>query len=86
MDHNLTRFGSGVTKLPRVPGYPAHLSEPSSNELDRAEYLLDRLKRAVDIAEFHRLSRTFLNTEEAKELCQLQADSLKTAKQLKGKD
>lgn len=81
MSHSIIR----ADRLPRVPGYPARLSEPSSNELDRAEYLLERLRKAVGVAEFHRLSRTFIDTEEARELCQLLADSLKTAKQLRGK-
>lgn len=58
---------------------------PAENELDRAEYLLGRLSRSVTVARSNNMERASVDVEEADELCQLLADSLKTAKQMQGR-
>ena len=59
------------------------VDRPAANELERAEYLLDVLKRSIALgSQFH--VRPSLDLDEAEELAQLLADSIRTAKQLKG--
>lgn len=62
---------------------PFEVDAPASNELDRAESLANYLAGQIRIGEQFRTPRVSLGFDEARELCQLLHDSLRTAKQLR---
>ena len=64
---------------------PEKIDAPADNELNRAESLADCLNSAVKVAHKFHAERISMRLDEAEELLQLLYDSIKTAKQIKGR-
>jgi hypothetical protein len=72
----------GVIETPAIRAKTT-VDAPAEDELERAEYLLSELAKAVAVARHVGLERASIRLAVAEELTQLLADSVKTAKQLR---